>query len=210
KLLRVLQEGTFEAVGSDRTIRVDVRVVAATNIDLVAAVADGRFRQDLYYRLAVFPIHLPPLRDRREDIEAIAVGFLDSLARRTGRGPWHLTATAILWLERQPWTGNVRELVNTLERATILSPGSTLEFGTEPEPIGLSAATPEADAEEEAIFATLAEMERRHIEHALRRTEGKIYGAGGCAELLGLNPNTLRSRMQKLGLGGVKDFKARS
>ena len=209
KLLRVLQEGTFEPVGSDTTIRVDVRVVAATNVDLVAAVADGRFRQDLYYRLAVFPIHLPPLRDRREDVESIAVGFLDSLARRTGRGPWHLTATSLLRLERQPWIGNVRELVNTLERATILSPGSTLEIGTEAEPIGIPAATPEGDAaEEEAVFDTLAEMERRHIEHALRRTEGKIYGEGGCAELLGLNPNTLRSRMQKHGLGGARDHRS--
>jgi transcriptional regulator with GAF, ATPase, and Fis domain len=207
KLLRVLQEGCFEPVGSDRTIRVDVRVVAATNVDLVAAVADRRFRQDLYYRLAVFPIHLPPLRERPEDIETIATGFLDSLMRRTGRGPWHLSASSILWLERQPWIGNVRELVNALERATILSLSSALEFDSDPLPIAVPPdAAPPAPGEE-ADFEPLAEMERRHIERALLRTAGKIYGAGGAAELLGLNPNTLRSRMQKHGLGGARNHR---
>ncbi len=207
KLLRALQEGCFEPVGSDRTIRVDVRVIAATNIDLLRAVAEQRFRQDLYYRLAVFPVHIPPLRDRPEDIGPIAESFLDQLARRTGRGPWRLSDWARHWLIEQAWRGNVRELVNTLERATILSVGSTLEFGgaeflpaiAGPDPI-------EPPASPESL-PTLREMERRHIVRALERTGGKLYGAGGSAEILGINPSTLRSRMQKLGLGGARGFR---
>ncbi len=209
KLLRVLQEGTFEPVGSDRTVRVDVRLVAATNVDLLDAVAEQRFRQDLYYRLAVFPIHLPPLRERGEDIGLIAEGFLESLSRRTGRGPWRLSDSSRRWLMAQPWPGNVRELVNALERATILATGSELYFGTDagPSPTLTPAAAPAAEASDELL--TLKEMERLHIQRALERTGGKLYGAGGCAELLGINPSTLRSRMQKLGLGGAREFRSK-
>jgi len=196
-------------VGSDRTVRVDVRVIAATNADLLSAVADRRFREDLYYRLAVFPIHLPPLRERREDIEVIAGGFLESLARRTGGGPWRLSERSKRWLEEQNWSGNVRELVNTLERATILSSGPTLVLDA-----GDAAPPPRArsvpdEPDQAAPILTLEEMERRHIQSALERTGGKLYGEDGSARLLGINPSTLRSRMQKLGLGGARDFRAK-
>ncbi len=200
KLLRALQEGCFEPVGSDRTVRVDVRVIAATNADLLAAVEDKRFREDLYYRLAVFPIHLPPLRARREDIPAIAEGFLESLARRTGRGPWRPSDRAQAWLAEQPWPGNVRELVNALERATILTEGTVLEMGngrTRALPAPVEAAPVAGPAKPESIL-TLREMERAHITRALEATDGKIHGPGGAAELLDINPSTLRSRMKKL------------
>jgi len=209
KLLRALQEGCFEPVGSDRTIRVDVRILAATNLDLVSAVADQRFRQDLYYRLAVFPIHMPPLRDRREDIGVIAQSALASLARRTGRGPWRLSEHASTWLEGREWPGNVRELVNVLERATILSRGPDLEFDPDGEPRAPARLAQDPAEEPEPPVLTLKEMERRHIALALRRTGGKLYGPGGSAELLGINPNTLRSRMQKLGLGGARAFRSK-
>lgn len=199
KLLRVLQEGTYEPVGSDRSVRVDVRILAATHVDLLAAVRAGTFREDLYYRLAVFPIQVPPLRARVEDIPVIAENFLAGLARRSGRGPWHLDADAMAELQQRPWQGNVRELVNTLERATILanSPELSLEPTT-------SAAAPRAD---DGAPATLEDLERSHIDRVLRLTNGRLYGEGGAAEILGINPNTLRSRMKKLGLGGARAYR---
>ncbi|MBI4878358.1 MAG: sigma 54-interacting transcriptional regulator [Planctomycetes bacterium] len=209
KILRALQEGCFEPVGSDRTVRVDVRLIAATNLDLLAAVASGRFRQDLYYRLAVFPIHVPPLRNRREDVAGIAASFLASLARRTGRGPWRLSERALRWLEEQEWRGNVRELVNALERATILSRGAELDLAASADLAAgappLCAPAPDAA---EGPLPTLEEMERRHIRRALELTGGRLYGPAGSARLLGINPSTLRSRMQKLGLGRARDHRA--
>jgi transcriptional regulator with GAF, ATPase, and Fis domain len=201
KLLRALQEGCFEPVGSDRTVRVDVRIIAATHQDLAKAVSNGSFREDLYYRLAVFPLHLPPLRERRDDIIPIAEGFLADLSRRTGRGPWKLTERSRGWIEAQPWPGNVRELINALERATILTAGPLLDLGTsrDEESTGSAPTSAQADSPDTAL-ATLADMERRHIERALAETAGKIHGPGGCAEVLGINPNTLRSRMKKLGI----------
>jgi transcriptional regulator with GAF, ATPase, and Fis domain len=210
KLLRVLQKGCFEPVGSDRTVRVDVRIIAATNVDLLLAVADRKFREDLYYRLAVFPVHLPPLRERREDIGPIAESFLAFLSRRTGQGPWHLGDHARSWLEKQQWRGNVRELVNTLERATILSPGRDLRFGTESDGAVLVASTPADSDGHGASLPTLEEMERSHIERALQLARGKLHGVGGAADVLGINPSTLRSRMKKLGLGGARSFRERS
>jgi len=224
KLLRVLQDGCFEPVGSDRSVRVDVRLIAATNADLLQTVAEQRFRQDLYYRLAVFPIHLPPLRERREDIAVIADNVLESLSRRTGRGPWRLPARSRRWLEQQPWPGNVRELVNTLERATILAVGPELPLEMEavqapsfPAPASGGATGEDSNAEQGCgaadddgePLATLEEMERRHILRALGQTGGKLYGADGAAALLGINPNTLRSRMKKLGLGGVRSMRVK-
>jgi len=210
KLLRALQEGCFEPVGSDRTIRVDVRIIAASNVDLQKAVEQRRFREDLYYRLAVFPVHLPPLRDRPQDIEVIAQGFLERLARRTGRGPWHLSSASLRWLESRSWRGNVRELVNALERATIISEGSTLAFLDETDGPARFQATRGPDTVfTDAALATLEEMEREHIRRALTVTDGKLYGPGGSADLLGVNPNTLRSRMKKLGLGGARDYRSR-
>jgi transcriptional regulator with GAF, ATPase, and Fis domain len=210
KLLRALQEGCFEPVGSDRTIRVDVRIIAATNADLGKAVAERRFREDLYYRLAVFPMHLPPLRERPEDIEVISEGFLERHAQRTGRGPWQLSAGSVRWLQSQPWKGNVRELVNALERATIIGEGSTLTMGDDTDGPAQSheQSRPSAPATAGAL-TTLEEMERAHILRALTETDGKLYGPGGSADLLGVNPNTLRSRMKKLGLGGARDYRSR-
>lgn len=202
KLLRVLQEGTFEPVGSDRTVKVDVRIVAATNRDLQAAIQGGSFREDLYYRLAVFPLALPPLRARRDDIPIIARSFLERHARRTGRGPWYLPDEVLDELARREWPGNVRELVNTLERATILAPGSRLSL----DPV-VPIASPPPVVADDAPLAPLVEVERAHILRVLRSTGGRVHGRGGAAELLGLHPNTLLSRMRKLGLGGARDHR---
>jgi transcriptional regulator with GAF, ATPase, and Fis domain len=200
KLLRAVQDGTFEAVGSDRTVRVDVRILAATHVDLQEAVKAGRFREDLYYRLHVFPIEIPPLRARREDIPRIAVDFLAGLARRTGRGPWTLTDATLAALRGHDWPGNVRELVNSLERATILAGSGDLVVAA-----ARPVATPAAAADEG--FQTLESRERDYIDRVLRATGGKIYGAGGAAEILGINGSTLASRMRKLGLGGARDYR---
>ncbi len=194
KLLRVVQDGTFEPVGSDRTVRVDVRLIAATHVDLEEAVRAGHFREDLYYRLHVFPIEVPPLRARTEDIPQIAADVLASLARRTGGGPWSLGEAELARLTAYRWPGNVRELVNALERATILARGSHLHVAVE---VGEA---PPPPAVEEAPLATLEEVERAHIDRVVRACGGRIHGAGGAAELLGLNPSTLRSRMKRLGL----------
>jgi transcriptional regulator with GAF, ATPase, and Fis domain len=209
KLLRALQDGCFEPVGSDRTIRVDVRVIAATNADLLMAVAERKFREDLYYRLAVFPLHLPPLRARKEDIVQLAENILASLARRTGRGPWRIGERSKAWLLEQQWRGNVRELINTLERATILSRGPELALEQGSAAIPDVMEVKEQAHEDESTILTLQEMERRHIERALKITGGKLYGEDGSADLLGINPNTLRSRMKKLGLGGARDYRAK-
>lgn len=207
KLLRVLQEGTFEPVGSDRTVKVDVRVIAATHVDLEAAARAGRFRQDLFYRLDVFPLTLPPLRERPEDVVPIARQVLEDLTRRTGRGPWTLSDAAMGWLSAQPWPGNVRQLVNTLERATILTPAGPLQPETLAGPGGLDGEghppmgpRPGGGAPTPERPPTLEEMERRHIALVLDRTGGRVYGEGGAADLLGLKPTTLQSRMKKLGI----------
>ncbi|MCB9727040.1 MAG: sigma 54-interacting transcriptional regulator [Deltaproteobacteria bacterium] len=204
KLLRVLQDGCFEPVGSDRTVRVDVRVIAATNVDLEAACARRAFREDLYYRLAVFPIRVPPLRARMDDLPVLARTALDAITRRTGRGPWLLTEENLRHLASQQWRGNVRELVNALERATILSPdGRSLGFHDADAP-GLPA---DPTPDERRPTPTLEEVERRHIARTLQATSGKLYGPGGAAELLGLPGSTLQSRMKKLGLGTARDWR---
>jgi len=195
KLLRVLQEGCFESVGSDHTVRVDVRIVAATNRDLEELLAAKAFREDLYYRLMVFPIHLPPLRERPEDIVVIAKSYLEELSRRTGRGPWELSDRNIAALGGRHWRGNVRELVNTLERATIVASGAQPNLVETQGREAPSSGTPSS-----SVWLTLREMERKHISDALRRADGKVHGAGGAAELLDINPSTLRSRMAKLKL----------
>jgi transcriptional regulator with GAF, ATPase, and Fis domain len=202
KLLRVLQEGSYEPVGSDYTVHVDVRIIAATHVDLQRAIADGRFRDDLYYRLNVFPIAIPPLRERREDVVTIAEEYLANLRRRTGRGPWRLTREARDALERYEWPGNVRELANCLERAAILHPTGELAIDlpsqrTPGEVTRPTAAASDSPARERR---SLADVERAYIAEVLASTRGKIYGPDGAAKILGLKPSTLQNRMKKLGV----------
>ena len=192
KLLRVLQDGTFQPVGSDTTVRVDVRVIAATHVDLTRAVAEGKFRADLYYRLAVFPVRLPPLRERPEDLPGIAQNVLLGIARRTGRGPWTLSPAAQLSLRAQTWPGNVRQLANVLERATILRPRGE---------IGVDLVVMEGPATP-ANLPTFEVVERRYLHEVLEHTGGRVYGKGAAAEIVGVPPSTLQSRMKKLGVPG--------
>ncbi len=204
KLLRVLQEGEFERVGSSQSRRVDVRVIAATHHDLEASVANGAFRGDLYYRLNVFPIALPPLRERAEDIPQLVWYFISRRQRALNRKIARIPGAVLRALEQHSWPGNVRELENIVERAMIHSTGDTLMLD---DPPGLTPAVPSGDG------GTLQAAERRHIEHALQRCGWRINGAGNAAERLGLHPNTLRFRMKKLGIRRpprstvVRDFK---
>ena len=191
KLLRVLQEGEFERVGSSQTRKVDVRVVAATHHDLDAAVREGRFRVDLYYRLNVFPIQLPPLRERIEDIPRLAWYFINRRQRALNRRFTRIPSGVLAALQEHAWPGNVRELENVIERAMIHSTGDTLMLDDGP---GLKVWSLSRDG------GTLQEVERRHIEFALRRCNWRINGSGNAAEVLGLHPNTLRFRMKKLGI----------
>jgi transcriptional regulator with GAF, ATPase, and Fis domain len=202
KLLRVLQEQEFERVGESRTRRVDVRILAATNRDLRAEVAAGRFRQDLYYRLGVFPIELPPLRERREDIAALARHFLAVSARRLGRATPHLSQVAQAQLERHDWPGNVRELQNAVERALIHSARGPVRFDDLAAPARerVRAAAPAASAAPVRTRAELRAEERRNIEAALRTSGGKVFGPDGAASLLGMKPTTLASRIKALGI----------
>jgi formate hydrogenlyase transcriptional activator len=194
KLLRVLQEGEFERLGSSRTVRVDVRVVAATNRDLHQMVAEGTFRADLYYRLNVFPLRLPPLRERADDIPLLVSYFVQKHARRMNKRIETIPSAAMEALAGHTWAGNIRELENFIERAVILTRGSELR-------------APLAELQAEAALASadsglisLEENERRHIEAVLRHTKGVIGGKGGAAEILQLPISTLRSRMKKLGM----------
>jgi transcriptional regulator with GAF, ATPase, and Fis domain len=196
KLLRVLQDGEFEPLGSDRPCRVDVRVLASTHVDLEGAVAAGAFREDLFYRLDVFPLELPPLRERKEDIGPLAEALLRELARRTGKTGRHLTPEGLHRLEAHDWPGNVRELANVLERAVILAPGE--ELG--PEVLDLPGRRRREGRFRDGEVPTLAEATRQHITRVLQLTHGRIYGVGGAAELLGLKPSTLQSKMKKLHL----------
>lgn len=207
KLLRVLQEGTLEPVGSDRTVKVDVRILASTHVDLKRAIADKRFREDLYYRLAVFPITMPPLRARLEDLPLLCAALLQDLGKRTGRGGYRVSEAGLAHLQSYHWPGNVRELGNLLERALILSPSR--DIGPEAldirEPGAVQSTSPSANRPAAGSVAedgdqTLATNERLHIEKILRQTEGKIYGDDGAAKILGLKPSTLQSRMKKLGV----------
>lgn len=202
KLLRVLQEGRLEPVGSDREVKVDVRVVAATHVDLERAVKDGRFRADLYYRLGVFPLRLPPLRERLPDLPLLCAALLEERARGTGRRAF-VTDEGLRHLGTYDWPGNIRELSNVLERATILASGPALGPGVldlprRPPPARPPDAPPPAG--EAGPLGTIEDLERRHIRRVLDHTRGRIYGRGGAAEVLGLKPTTLQSRMKKLGV----------
>jgi formate hydrogenlyase transcriptional activator len=201
KLLRVLQEREFEPVGSSRTQPVNVRVIAATNRDLEEAVAAGRFRSDLFFRLNVFPLGVPPLRERREDIRLLVMFFLGQLARRLGKPLTSVTNETMERLTAYGWPGNIRELQNILERAAILATGPMLEIES---PL-LPAASPPARKSPSSgsgphDLPSLEDVERSHILAALERTSWVIDGAQGAAAILKLHPNTLRSRLDRLGI----------
>ena len=189
KLLRVLQEGQFERLGSSKTTTVDVRIIAATNRDLTKAVCDGAFRSDLFYRLNVFPIVVPPLRDRREDVPQLVWAFVKEFSERMGKQITSISKGSMEAMQRYSWPGNVRELRNVVERAMILCRSEKLVIDL-PEP--------SAPGTEEGV--TLDEIQRRHILHILAQTGSRIRGSGGAAELLGIKPTTLESRMLRLGI----------
>ncbi len=207
RLLRVIQDQVLERVGGRHTVSVDVRIVAATNADLAKMAADGRFREDLWYRLAVFPIHLPPLRDRPGDIPALAAHFAWSAGKRLGGVPLVPSGPDLALLLTYSWPGNVRELAAVIERAAILGDGKTLAvsaaLGRFQSPSSIAPPLPAAISEpivKNEAFKTLDRAMADHIEAALARTEGRIEGRGGTADLLGINPHTLRARMRKLGI----------
>jgi PAS domain S-box-containing protein len=212
KLLRVLQEQEFEPVGSGETIRVNVRIIAATHRDLATAVQEGKFRSDLFYRLNVLPLHLPRLRDRHGDVPLLTMFFVQRFAKKFGKPVKQVPEESMRRLTGYAWPGNIRELQNVIERAVVLSTGSTLALAAdfaldtrssrrEEAPIS----KPELDqspltsaATKKDTAASLEEVERQHIEAVLRQTNWMIEGERGAAKLLNLNPSTLRSRMQKL------------
>jgi transcriptional regulator with GAF, ATPase, and Fis domain len=198
KLLRVLQEGEFEPIGGSQTQGVDVRVLAATNRELDREVEEGRFRADLFYRINVYPVTVPPLRERQGDIPLLAKHFVVKLAKRMGREIGEIPAGVMRELNAYDWPGNVRELQNVIERAVITSPGPALRLANE-----LAIASVRKDAREtlgEVRLRSLREVEREHVLAVLDVAGGRVAGAGGAAEVLGLHPNTLRSRMKKLGI----------
>jgi formate hydrogenlyase transcriptional activator len=197
KLLRVLQEQEFEPVGSSRTLRVSVRVIAATNRNLEQAVHDGRFRADLLYRLNVFPVEIPPLRERVVDIPLLVSFFLSRISRTLGKPLHGVTTRSMAMLQDYSWPGNVRELQNVLERAAILAEGPIVNL----ESTLASAAPRKTEAVSPAPRAeNLADVQRQHILSVLKATGGVVEGAKGAAVILGVHPNTLRSRMKKLGI----------
>jgi len=196
KLLRVLQEKEIERVGGKNVIKVDVRIIAATNRDLLKEVAEGRFRMDLYYRLNVFPITLPPLRSRLEDIPVLTKHFIERLSRSTGKKVTNISQKALQELMNYNWPGNVRELEHLLERSLLLTNGPTIK----------EIQLPFADRKDltntisDNCIKSLEEYERDYIISVLKRCSGKIFGLGGAAERLGLPPSTLNSKMIKLGI----------
>ena len=194
KLLRVLQEQEFEPVGSSRTVRVDVRVIAASNRNLEEAVREGRFRADLLYRLNVFPVKVPPLRERRSDIPVLAAFFVGGLAKKLGKPLDGFSRRGMEQLTAYSWPGNVRELENIVERAAILAQGPILE----PEASLFGDAAPASGSP-----SALVDVERGHIVSVLKATRGVVEGPRGAAQILGLHPNTLRSRIKKLGISAA-------
>jgi transcriptional regulator with GAF, ATPase, and Fis domain len=201
KLLRVLQEGELERVGEERTRRVNVRLVTATNRDLRAAAEAGPFREDLYYRLSVFPVELPPLRERKEDIPLLAEHFLRLSARRLGRAAPRLTLAAVQRLQQYDWPGNVRELQHVLERAVITSVGRRINVELPSSPKATWVAEPVApEADPVRTDAEIRQLEADNIRAALKAAGGKVSGPDGAAQLLGMKPTTLASRIKALGI----------
>jgi formate hydrogenlyase transcriptional activator len=206
KLLRVLQEREFEPVGSNRSVQVDVRIIAATNRNLEDSISAGKFRSDLYYRLNVFPLEVPPLRERRSDIPQLAMFFLSRCARNIGKRMEGISAATTESLINYSWPGNIRELQNVIERALILSHGSILELENDltnvsaaqgDKALGAAATLPTGPT---TTLKTLEDVERAHICAVLQESRGVIEGANGAAKTLGMHPNTLRHRMEKLGI----------
>jgi transcriptional regulator with GAF, ATPase, and Fis domain len=193
KLLRVLENGRFERLGSPKTVTVDVRIIAATNRDLAQAVRDGTFRADLYHRLNVFPIRVPPLRERPEDVPELVWAFVEALGRRMGKKITTIPRKTIHHLQGYSWPGNVRELSNIIERAMILTTGDTLD-------VELPAVAPDATPSR----MTLEECQRAYILRVLDETGWRIRGPKGAAEILAIKPTTLETRMAKLGIKRLK------
>jgi formate hydrogenlyase transcriptional activator len=189
KLLRVLQEGEFERLGSPATVRVNARVIAATNRDLSAAVREGTFREDLYYRLNVFTITVPPLREHPEDIPLLVWTFVRQFGGSMAKVINTIPKETMEALQLYPWPGNVRQLRNVIEHAMIISTGSTLNVDV-----------PKVESASASEGVTLIEMERRHILDVLGKTRWRVSGSGGAAEVLGMRPTTLESRMKKQGI----------
>jgi len=205
KLLRVLQEGELEPVGSSRTTKVDVRIIAATNRNLAELVAQGRFREDLFYRLNVFPITIPPLREREADIEELSRVFLDKYARRLGRSLAPLSEPTLRKLRGYGWPGNVRELQNVIERGVLVSTSGVFDIDLAlPEAAKKAALTEPREPDRGGVLsmAEMLEFERTNFERALSQAGGKVSGADGAAARLGINPSTLSSRLRALGLKG--------
>ena len=205
KLLRVLQEGEFERVGEGRTRKADVRIVAATNQNLAEEVAAGRFREDLYYRLNVFPVEMPPLRDHKEDIPLLAAHFTKVFSQRLNRSVPPLTEANLMDLNAHDWPGNVRELQNIIERALILSPHGRLRFDlprphTDPPPSPRSPDADPAGRPPESILtdAAIKALQKRNMLAALIQSDWKIYGSKGAAHRLGVKPTTLIERMRRM------------
>jgi formate hydrogenlyase transcriptional activator len=194
KLLRVLEEGEFERLGSSKPHRVDVRIIAATNRDLAKEVKAGRFRSDLYYRLNVFPIALPPLRERLEDIPQLVWTFVRQFEKRMGKRIESVPRRTMDALQRYPWPGNIRELRNVIEYAMITARGQVLE-------VRVPTMSPaESLGEQPSSAGNLEDIERKHIRNVLQKTGWRISGKGGAAEVLGLKRTTLQFRMKKLGI----------
>ena len=203
KLLRALQEQEFERVGDDQTTRVDVRIIAATNRNLEEEVAAGRFREDLYYRLSVFPMELSPLRDRIEDIAPLAARFLEDVCVELGRDPLALTKQHLALLKQHQWPGNIRELRNVVERAVILTRGGRLRLDLAMGSPGKTDLEPGPDAVDENQFLTEAEFrakERANLIAALKAAEWRVWGPDGAAAMLGIKPSTLSYRMNAFGV----------
>jgi PAS domain S-box-containing protein len=205
KLLRVLQDGEFERLGSSRTIKVDVRVIAATNQDLEEAVRLGKFRADLFYRLNVFPVRIPPLRERREDIPLLVRFFVEQISQRVGKRIENILPEELEALEKYHWPGNIRELKNVIERAVIITPDGRLRLIdslriNQAMELGPESGGIDRDIRQEGKHSRLDEVEREHILQVLEQTYWRIEGEQGAALILGINPGTLRSRMKKLGI----------
>jgi len=203
KLLRVLQESEFERVGDDRTRSVDVRIIAATNRNLEKLVMEGEFREDLFYRLSVFPIEVPPLRERREDLVPLAQHFLEQTAAEFGRDPYKLTRAQAEAIEQYDWPGNVRELKNAIERAVILSQGNTLRLDLSlPQTRAATIAAEIVAPDERAVLTEkqMRELQRQNLLAALKQSEWRVSGDSGAAVLLGVKPTTLADRIKSFGI----------